>query len=327
MRFLLVNLGLYGDIGKTSLESQIFNVSQGGSMQKDMIGFGLAGNFAHHLEQAGEAKDFIACENIATPDAPKGIFPFYIPHADGVLGRYCVDSRAIILPENPAKRVQAEPEIGLECAIIYENVADTNNTERAQKRVVRVEPKFFMACNDTSVRDDPTATKLSQKKNFSAGSKGVGEKIAIDRFCRGGVCDSYAIASFIRHANGSFQPYGEYSFLTSYSYFHERLLEWIAHTLNTQTDCGVLEDLPSVLERAGYPTRALFLIGATCYMQRYERYRLESSDEIAIVAFPHTRYTPDQVRMWLDSMDYAAFVDSSSALDGVSLLRQIVRKP
>lgn len=296
-------------------------------MQKDTIGFGLVGNFAHHLEQAGEAKDFIACENGAMPDAPKGIFPFYIPRAQGALGRYCVDSHAIILPENPAKRVQAEPEIALECEIIYESVASADTTENTQKRVVRVEPKFFMACNDTSVRDDPTATKLSQKKNFSAGSKGIGEKIAIDRFCAGGVCDSYSIASFIRHANGRFQPYGECSLLTSYSYFHERLLEWIAYKLNTQKDCGVLEDLPSVLSSAGYPTRALFFIGATCYMERYEQYRLESGDEIAIAAFPHTHYSLDQVRAWLDSMGSMASLDSSDTLEGVSLLHQIVQKP
>ncbi len=41
---------------------------------KNAIGLGVAGNFAHHLEQAGELEDFknvVTCE----PDAPKGIFP------------------------------------------------------------------------------------------------------------------------------------------------------------------------------------------------------------------------------------------------------------
>ncbi len=32
-------------------------------MFKDAIGFGVAGNFAGHLEQAGEATDFFKCES------------------------------------------------------------------------------------------------------------------------------------------------------------------------------------------------------------------------------------------------------------------------
>ena len=41
---------------------------------QDMATFGVAGNFTGHLEQAGEAKDFI---NIKTKEenAPKAIFP------------------------------------------------------------------------------------------------------------------------------------------------------------------------------------------------------------------------------------------------------------
>ena len=44
---------------------------------KEIIGFGIAGNFALHLEQAGEADDFAL---VKTDDeyAPKGIFPFYV---------------------------------------------------------------------------------------------------------------------------------------------------------------------------------------------------------------------------------------------------------
>ena len=43
------------------------------------ICLGVAGNFAHHLEQAGELEDFKDVVT-ATPDAPKGIFPFYLPN-------------------------------------------------------------------------------------------------------------------------------------------------------------------------------------------------------------------------------------------------------
>ena len=53
---------------------------------EEMATFGVAGNFTGHLEQAGEAKDFI---NIKTKEenAPKAIFPTYIP------------SKNILIPE------------------------------------------------------------------------------------------------------------------------------------------------------------------------------------------------------------------------------------
>ena len=49
------------------------------------FGIGVAGNFAGHLEQAGEAADFADVE-ADSPEAPKGIFPFYAPGSDSFLG-------------------------------------------------------------------------------------------------------------------------------------------------------------------------------------------------------------------------------------------------
>ena len=45
---------------------------------KNTATFGVAGNFTGHLEQAGEASDFV---NVKVDDAsaPKAIFPTYIP--------------------------------------------------------------------------------------------------------------------------------------------------------------------------------------------------------------------------------------------------------
>ena len=42
---------------------------------RECFGIGVAGNFAGHLEQAGEARDFTSVGGAV--DAPKGIFPFY----------------------------------------------------------------------------------------------------------------------------------------------------------------------------------------------------------------------------------------------------------
>lgn len=49
------------------------------------IGLGVAGNFAGHLEQAGEAADFAKVEAVQ----PKAIFPFYVPAENlGIISFY-----------------------------------------------------------------------------------------------------------------------------------------------------------------------------------------------------------------------------------------------
>ena len=63
------------------------------------FGFGVAGNFAGHLEQAGEAADFVnVVSDDGTDSAPKGIFPWYAPGYDGFLGEFPLSHDSILLP-------------------------------------------------------------------------------------------------------------------------------------------------------------------------------------------------------------------------------------
>ena len=55
---------------------------------RSWFGFGVAGNFAGHLEQAGEAADFVNVERMPQGVAPKGIFPWYAPGSDTFLGEF-----------------------------------------------------------------------------------------------------------------------------------------------------------------------------------------------------------------------------------------------
>ncbi len=66
-------------------------------MLRNTICLGIAGNFAHHLEQAGEASDFV---DVVTDEAhaPKGIFPFYLPGNEGFLGVYPISKERLVLP-------------------------------------------------------------------------------------------------------------------------------------------------------------------------------------------------------------------------------------
>ncbi|WP_121020567.1 DUF5718 family protein [Helicobacter vulpis] len=247
------------------------------------IGLGVVGNFARHLEQAGESHTFINMKHIEK-DAPKGLFPFYLPHDDGYLGRYCIDNHYIILPPEMANlHVQAEPEIALECEIIYDK----------EGYVESVVPNYFMAFNDTSVRNLDTK-RLSKKKNFSKGSKGMGEKLLIDRFVYGGVCNDYSIASFLTR-EGQTHVYGENSKLVKYEYFYDKLLGWIVEMLNTQKDTGSLEDLRQVLKAQHLVSKCIITIGATPYMPFAQENFLQKGDCITIIAYNHRRYNFDKI--------------------------------
>ncbi len=270
---------------------------------KDMAGFGLVGNFAYHLEQAGEAAAFAHIKSDAE-NAPKGIFPFYIPESSGILGRYCIDNTTIILPQDTTLNVQAEPEVGLECEICYNN-----------GYVSSMRPHFFMAFNDTSVRNDSNAIKISQKKNFSYASKGMGAKIALDTFDRGGICDRYWITSFICSENNVLEVYGENSPLLGYSYFYKKLLDWIVRTLNTQEDLLMLEYLRGLLAQANYPKRAIFTIGATRYMPDKEKRFLRPNDKVYVVVYDHSKYS---------LCDIQEIAQSQAQVEGISLLCQRV---
>lgn len=141
---------------------------------KNFIGLGVAGNFALHLEQAGESADFMDVVS-EDPNGPKGIFPFYIPGHEGQLGVYPISSDTIVLPKE-ACNVQPEPEVALICDVEYD----------AEGKISAIIPKSFGAYNDCSLRVEGAA-KISHKKNWGPSTKGLSSTlIPIDTFDQGG---------------------------------------------------------------------------------------------------------------------------------------------
>ncbi len=66
---------------------------------KNVIGLGVAGNFAGHLEQAGEAADFASITTIEEIQ-PKAIFPFYVPAPQAgflVQKKFCFQQKMLII--------------------------------------------------------------------------------------------------------------------------------------------------------------------------------------------------------------------------------------
>ena len=101
--------------------------------------------------------------------------------------------------------------VALICDFVYEN-----------DKIVDLIPKYFSAFNDFSIRIQD-GNKLSTKKNWGAGSKGIAtEFIEIDNFEEDGILSKFHIASFIRR-DGVLRDYGTVSAVKSYSYFFNQL--------------------------------------------------------------------------------------------------------
>jgi len=269
-----------------------------------VIGLGVAGNFAGHLEQAGEASDF---KNLVITDtrAPKGVFPFYVPgDGDHFLHVYPISSDRVRLGSDTEKH-QIEPEVALRCDLIWQG-----------DRVAHVVPRAAMAHNDCSIRREG-AKKISEKKNWGPESKGTArQSIEIDRFEPGGVLDGYRIASHLVRGGTLFE-YGVDSAVSSYSYMYGELLDWLVTQLNDQVDEGPLENISDWLEVAGRPGQALISIGATRYTDFGETTFLERGDQILVALYDSTRFDPEAIRE-------IGLGERDCPQEGLSLLRQDV---
>lgn len=252
---------------------------------KNFIGLGVAGNFALHLAQAGELEDF---KNIITADeaAPKGMFPFYLPkkvsNAKDILSTYPLSSTTIKLP-NETLNIQIEPEVALICEFEYKD-----------EKVSNIIPKYFAAYNDCSIRVEG-ASKISDKKNWGADSKGLSDNLLeIDKFSEGGILDSYAICSFLKRG-GEINAYGEDVELSGYSYFYEKLLDWLKNQLNTQEDFGPLEDIKNYIRECDFPKNAIISIGATRYTDFGEHTFLKKGDEIFVALYDKNKTSSSKI--------------------------------
>ena len=249
---------------------------------KDCIGLGVAGNFAHHLEQAGELEDF---KNVITKEegAPKGIFPFYLPSSESFLGLYPISSSCIELPKYEAN-AQVEPEVAVFFEIIYDE-------DRSVKDIIA---KKFTAFNDCTIRKEG-AKKISEKKSWCDASKGMAENwVQIDKFEEGGVMDNYHLCSFVKRDN-TLHPYGVDAPLLGYSYFYTKLKDWVVEKMNEQKDFGPLEDIAIHLRDTNYPSHAIVSIGATAYAEFGEKNYLKNGDEIYVVVYDATKAKGDIV--------------------------------
>ena len=160
---------------------------------QDYLGFGVAGNFANHLDEAGESDEFTQIKTYIK-DAPKGLFPFYIPKHDSFLKEFPISTDSI--NHNNCDFLQLEAEVALLCDFVYENEC-----------LIDLKTKLFSAFNDCRIRVND-GNKLSTKKHWGANSKGISnEFIEIDNFSKDSILNDYHICSFIKR-DGIVHDYG-----------------------------------------------------------------------------------------------------------------------
>ncbi len=271
------------------------------------FGMGVAGNFAGHLEQAGEDGDFVAVE-AASPDAPKGLFPFYVPGHESFLGVFPLSHDRISIPRTAeAVNLQIEPEAALLCTVDY-----------LSDEVTRIAPTAIGAFNDCSIRR-PGASKISHKKNWGPDSKGIAARFfPIGDLDPEGATAHLRLACFLRRG-GETHPYGIDSPLPGYSFYGDRLLSWIVDRLANQrgSDDTPLEPVGEYLADAGRPGTILVGIGATRYTPLGEGTYLEADDEALVVVYDSRRTSPDDLEVTVG-------LSLEDELSGASVLRQVV---
>jgi hypothetical protein len=285
------------------------------------FGLGVAGNFAGHLEQAGEAADFTSVTT-AVAEAPKGIFPWYAPTPDPAdvpagaedlvpefLRTYPLAHDEIQLPDGDGLNLQIEPEVGVLAAVDYDPRSGVPSALR---------PLAIGAFNDCSIRR-PGAKKISHKKNWGPASKGLSRTwFVIDDLAPDGPTATWRLACFLRRA-GEVHAYGVDSRLPDYSYYGDTLLDWIVERLANQTGSAEtpLEAVGAYLRACGGPAHVLIGIGATRYTEVGETTFLQPGDESIVVVYDAAAQSPDDVAA-------AVRVGAEDELPEASVLRQRV---
>lgn len=251
----------------------------------NIIGIAVAGNFAGHLEQAGESKNF---KNTVKDDKPKGIFPFFLPKANNFLKINPLDNQKIVIPKDSRKKfIQSEAEICILCDMKYEN-----------NYVTEIVPNKFTVFNDASTR--VKKNKLSEKKNWGKSTQGISEQwIKIDSFDEYGQINNYNLIAYLRRGGDLFQ-YTLDAPIHSYSYIYQQLIDWIVDRLNNQQDKDILENISEYIDKYK-PSQALIAIGAINYTDFGLNNFLIENDEIIIIAYDRRLYKSSEIHKFIET--------------------------
>lgn len=274
---------------------------------RSAFGLGVAGNFAGHLEQAGEAGDFASVD--APAAAPKGIFPWYAPRSTTFLSQFPLSSdRTVLPPSDTPLHLQIEPEV----AVLFQASYDADGA------VGGLTATGIAAFNDCSIRR-PGAAKISHKKNWGPASKGLARTgFAVTEIEPDGATADLRLACFLRRGE-RVDAYGVDSPVPGYTYYGSRLVDWLVDRLRRQHGAPdtPLEDVGALLRENGCPPLLVVGIGATRYTTLGESTFLEAGDASVVIVYDASCTTPEGVARAVERHE-------EDALPRASVLRQTV---
>lgn len=242
-----------------------------------LLGLGIAGNSAGHLQQTGEINGLTAVDDSAKPQA---LFPFFVGNAkEEYLSCMPYSSTQLQLPEDPNAKVQMEAELGLKLALVYNELG----------LVTQLTVVAMTVINDATYRNAKVC-KLAEKKNWGYATTGIAEHdILIDKFEGGGELDHFRLCGF-HQSNGKWQLAGQDTAICEYSYFYKELLQWLVNQLHQQQDKNALHNIQELLSQAAFPDHILVSIGATRYSAYGEQHQLRSGDQSAVILYDSRVY-------------------------------------
>ena len=274
---------------------------------KDSLQIGVLGNIAISSNKRIGVENSLFIKPLT--ETPNGLVPIYIPfkeNTDSFLGAFPLSHSKLQIP-TVYDNIQIEPEIVFECDIKYYN-----------NKVHYIIPKRFTVYNNSTLHR-LSVHKISQNKNWGENSKGIARKwIDIEDFEEGGTLSKYNFVSFIKK-DGVIEPCTIDTAIEDYPYLYDNLIGWIINQIKEQKDILSLDNIDSLIKKAGNPKKFLISIGTTLYTSIGDKVFLEDRDEVFIVMYDRTKYRADSIKAYL-----LAYKTRNANYDGMIILHQRV---
>ncbi len=264
---------------------------------------GIAGNSPGYLAQTGEISAFSDQQKAELQEAqrPRALFPMFVQQlSDSYLGEMPFSSSELVLPEDPDAKVQMEPEIAIKCRVTYSE----------QGQVLALIPFALTLINDATYRNK-TVSKLAEKKNWGAFSKGIAERdLAIESFSDKTPLDHLRLCGF-HGRNGQWHLCSQDVSVTEYNVFYQSLTDWLVETINKQTEDGALHNTQSLFTQANHPNEITIAIGAPCYTSYGEEHQLLDGDRVFVCAYDDRERELSDIEAMLSTPQEQWIYDSS----------------
>ncbi|CAD7965067.1 unnamed protein product [Amoebophrya sp. A120] len=158
-----------------------------------------------------------------------------------------------------------------------------------QVLVEKLIPRKIAAFNDCSIRQLRNSEKLSEKKNWGHGSKGISlNAFPLQNpkkdFSPHGLAGRLVLASYVKRGE-EIHAYTKAAPARNYLMFYQPLLKWITEQMNYQQSKDKWEDINELLEACDYPMSCWIALGAGEYTDWGMKHFMQPKDETVVVIY------------------------------------------